>query len=92
MTKRGRRTAIADAIREPLANTDPNDLAEIARIFANAAEVSRTLNRKCYDPWSGEMLDASPATMAKSVGVSIRDKRTMARLLLAYTKRYTIHQ
>lgn len=92
MSKRGRRTAIADAIREPLANTDPNDLAEIARIFANAAEVSRTLNRKCYDPWSGKMLDASPTTMAKSVGVSIRDKRTMARVLLGYTKKDTIRQ
>lgn len=92
MNKRGRRTAIADAIREPLANTDPDDLAEIARIYANAAEVSRTLNRKCYDPWSGKMLDASPSHMAKTVGANIRDKRTMARLLLAYTNAYTIRQ
>ena len=90
MSKRGRRTAIADAVREPLANTNPNDLREIARIFANAAEISRTLNRKCYDPWSGKMLDASPASMAKTVGVNIRDKRTMARVLLAYTKESTI--
>lgn len=90
MTKRGRRTAIAEAIREPLANTEPDDLREIARIYANAAEVSRSLNRKCYDPWSGKMVDASPATMARVTGASIMDKRSMARHLLAYTKESTI--